>query len=249
MDNESCVVNSLLVDNNDLYDSPTALITTDAIIFSDVCSLRAENEISINSNQQIKIKVKDEVKCGIDETGLMTDLPPLSNSNLVNKLYVDSLKPILNCNGFSNSGAISLVANTAIFPVSTTLRVDITSISQQVLLMASLITTIAVATANIGMTIGYSMNPTPSTSWINLANNVAFSTTEIAVSNATNEQNNLNTLLCSEFIKDASQGQSLNCCIRFCPTSIGSYYFTMRFVSGTAGIAYFRNCNIISLII
>jgi hypothetical protein len=185
----------------------------------------------------------------IDEKGLYTSTVPSTSTHITNKAYVDSLKPILNCNGFSNAGPTSLSSNTPVFPTSSVLRVDITSITQQVLLIGSMMMTSVGATSNVGMTIGYGLTQSQSTSYINLANNLPFSTTEIAVSNASGEQNNLNTLLCSEFIKDASQGQSLNCSIRFCPTAIGTYYFTMRFVSGTSGSTYFRNCNIISLIV
>ena len=99
------------------------------------------------------------------------------------------------------------------------------------------------------MTVGYGTSATPTTSYINLANNLSFASKDISVSDTSSEQNNLNTLLCCEFIKDSSQGQTLNCSVRFVPPGIGTYYFVMRFVAGNGGSSYFRNCNIISLIV
>jgi hypothetical protein len=237
-------VNCLVVSDDDLYDSPIVSIDTRSINFSSVGVINSAESITFTNNDK-KILV-------INETGTMTDLTPIEGNHLTNKSYVDSLikpSPILNCNGFSNAGSTSIVANVAVFPTSSVLRVDVTSATQQVLIIGSMIVTTSGATANIGMTIGYGISQTQSTSYINLANGLAFSTTEIAVSNASGEQNNLNTLLCSEFIKDASQGQSLNCSVRFIPPSVGTYYFTMRYVSGTSGSTFFRNCNIISLIV
>ena len=172
------------------------------------------------------------------------------NSYVVSQ--VNNSKPILNCNGFSNSSsstATSVSSNVPIFLTFSVLQVNIIVASQQVLIFASLMTTIAVSATNIGMTVGYGTSATPTTSYINLANNLSFASKDISVSDTSSEQNNLNTLLCCEFIKDSSQGQTLNCSVRFVPPGIGTYYFVMRFVAGNGGSSYFRNCNIISLIV
>jgi hypothetical protein len=73
----------------------------------------------------------------------------------------------------------------------------------------------------------------PSTAFINLANGVAFSTTEIAIASgsALGQQDNLNTSLVTRYTSDASQGNSCSFSFVDTPGAAGTFTYAIRIVA------------------
>ncbi len=153
---------------------------------------------------------------------------------------------LLSSNGYNYpEGSINVTS--PIFPTTTIAQVTTTTSTQKVLVIGSL----EFLTSSIGqtaITIGVGTNPTPSTSYINLANNIAFSTTDLAIADASGEQDNLNTSLSTVYSVTSNKGQSLNATTVHSPGAAGTYYYCIRFASSPSSNIYFRNVNIITLV-
>jgi len=86
------------------------------------------------------------------------------------------------------------------------------------------------STYQIAATIGRGSG-TPSTAFINLSNNTAFSTSEIVIADAISEQDNLNTSLATQYTVDSNKGSSLSFSITDTPGSAGTFTYAIRIVS------------------
>jgi hypothetical protein len=80
-----------------------------------------------------------------------------------------------------------------------------------------------------------------STSYINLANNVAFNTTEIALANSANSESKLLTSFQQGTIKDANLPSG--CTITFVdtPGQAGTFYYGIRVISNSSDVMHHRN--------
>jgi len=79
----------------------------------------------------------------------------------------------------------------------------------------------------------------PATSFINLSNGVAFSTTEIVIANATGEQDNLNTSLATNYTVDSTQGSFVSFSHIDTPGSIGTFTYAVRIVASASANTLF----------
>ena len=159
-----------------------------------------------------------------------------------------SLSGVLSTNGYSGTGSIATLGGVAIFPVSNVASVTITS-SQKVLVIGMLEFFTSAASYESAITIGVSTSSIPTINYINLANNISFLTIDLRLAIATGEQDNLNTSLATTYTKDGTQGQSLHAIAVHSPGAAGTYYYCIRYVGVANATVFFRNINIITLIV
>ena len=79
----------------------------------------------------------------------------------------------------------------------------------------------------VAATIGRGTSSTPSTSYINLANNTAFSTTDLSVTNEVATVNNLNTSLEQQWYPNSNESAKMDLNVLDQPGA-GTFYYAVR---------------------
>ena len=125
-----------------------------------------------------------------------------------------------------NSTTINSTAGVFIQNISVTTD----SSTETILLHAGFQYLIDASTYQMAATIGRGSGA-PSTAFINLSNNTAFSTSDIIIADAIGEQDNLNTSLATQYTVDSNKGSSLSFSITDTPGSIGTFTYAIRIVS------------------
>jgi hypothetical protein len=110
------------------------------------------------------------------------------------------------------------------------ISVTTTSTTEKFLLMARFEYFIGTTSYQMAATIGRGIGA-PSTDFINLANNIAFSATEIVMASANEEEDNLNTSLMANYTADANRGSSCSFSYIDTPGSIGTFTYAIRIVA------------------
>ena len=93
---------------------------------------------------------------------------------------------------------------------------------------------------NFAVTLGRGSSPTLSTAYTNVANDTAFSTTDILLANVGSGENNLLTSLQQGSIKDANLPGG--CTLTFVDTpGTGTFYYALRAISNSTEVIHHRN--------
>jgi hypothetical protein len=94
----------------------------------------------------------------------------------------------------------------------------------------------------IAATIGRGTGP-PSINFVNLANKIPFSITEMALADTAGLVNNLNTTLSQTTMRSVNQADYLNMEIVDCPGSIGTFTYAVRVLATSDPNALFIRQN------
>jgi hypothetical protein len=156
---------------------------------------------------------------------------------------------LLSSNGYTGpTGSISVTID-SIFPNNNIAQVTTTNSTQKVLIIGSLEFITTSTGQQYAITIGVGTSSPPTTSYINLANNIAFSTTDLVVANSSGEQNNLTTSLSTVYSGAANKGISLQATTVHSPGAAGTYYYSIRYAVSSNSNIFFRNINITTLVV
>ena len=159
-------------------------------------------------------------------------------SGVINNITQSS--PTISYSDSTNTNLARFIMNTG---SSVTL-----STNQKVLITATGQYMITSGAQNIAFTIGRGTSSTPSTSYINLPNNVVFSTTDIAVSNTVATVDNFNTSLTSNWYPNANE--SANFIMTFLDQpGTGTFYYAIRIINILSSSVRIRNCYFIFTIV
>lgn len=157
--------------------------------------------------------------------------------------YVSKVGPL----GLLSSTTAFSVANTAVYIQSIT--VSTITDTQRFYIDCAFNHFINAASYEVSATIGrgFGAGP-PTTSYTNLANNVAFATTEIALADAAGEQDNMNTFLGSAYVKDANQANTMRLSFIDQPGVISTYTYAVRITGSTSVNPFFIRQNYMNVL-
>lgn len=153
----------------------------------------------------------------------------------IGQVYV-GITGLTGYNGITGSTAADWIDNL-------TTSITTTNTTTKYLIIVSLQAFAQSNDTHFAFTIGRGSTCTLSTNYINLANNIAFTTTEIAMANTTSSENNLLTSLQCFTINPANTSEGINIQFIDRPSVAGTYYYGIRYIQSKATQCHFRVIN------